>query len=450
VFTLSDITRIVSGRRLESVDHPVLGVTHDSRAVDPGDLFIALRGRRTDGHRYLKQAYRRGAVGALVSDPRAIPKGAINVVVVKDTLAALQQLGRAWRRKLDARFIAITGSNGKTTTKELVAHLLAETYDVFTAPGNYNTEIGTPLALLAMPEHAEVGVFEMGAEAPGDIRFLADLLTPDTALVTGVGPSHLEGFGTVRAVASEKWSLVRSLAGDRIAFVNADSAELRTLLSHGPASCVSVGMEHGTFRGRLVQSVPRLVVETKEPSLILDTPLLGRHNATNVLLAAAAAVHFHVPAETIASRIRNAPIPPHRLERIRTSFGWILDDTYNANPASGAAALEVLASLGSPADRRVFVFGDMLGLGDRSGAEHRKILDAAIQAEIDVVLPVGDRATGACRNVSHPSIVFCERDDVPRAIRTMAADRSTVVLIKGSHDLDMESIVAALQKPVEP
>jgi len=444
VFSLSEITRIVSGRRRAPLERPVLGFSHDSRAVQTGDLFVALRGQRTDGHRFLDQAYRRGAVGALVSDPSAVPHHAVNAIVVADPLHALQALAHAWRGRVRGHIFAITGSNGKTTTKLLLAHLLAGTWRVHAAAENYNTEIGLPLALLAMPEDTEVGVFELGAERPGDIRLLAEILDPTAALITGVGASHLAGFGTVEAVAEEKWSLVGSLPSDRVAFVNADVPALRTRAALRP-SCSTVGLAHGAFRGRIVQDVPRLVLATTDPSMTLDSPLLGGHNAVNVLLAAAGAMDIGLPPEQVESRLRTAPTPPHRLQRIDTPFGCVLDDTYNANPASTSAALSVLASLGTADTQRVFVFGDMLGLGAETDAAHRRIVGVAIQSGVDAILPVGDSATHACRAAGDPRIIIRERTEVVRVVRRMAAERSTIVLVKGSHGLAMGTLVDALR-----
>lgn len=419
-------------------------VTHDSRVVEPGDLFIAIRGTRADGHDFLDEAFRRGACGAIVSDPHRAPWGTSGVIAVEDTVRALQQLASVYRARLRAPLIAITGSYGKTTTRTLLAHLLRTSRRVHEAPENYNTEIGLPLALLSMPEDAEVGVFELGTLRSGEIAFLASILGPSAAVVTAVGPSHLGGFGSLDAIADEKWSLVRALDARGVAFVNADCPHLRARIRSAACAVTTVGLTTGDLRGRVESAVPTLTLRADEPPLRLETPLLGEQNATNVLLAAACALHFGVPPAEVERGARDVTPPDRRLRPRPFAHGVLLDDTYNANPASMTAALRVLASYGEPRSRRVFVFGDMLDLGDASDRFHREVAELAIALGIDLILPVGERAAAACGGLAACNPSLMSADDRAAALRTELAEERNVVLVKGSRALALDGLVDRL------
>jgi len=448
MYTVDEIARIGGGLLLRGARLAPRRVVHDSRSIREGDLFVALRGQCADGHSFLPEAFARGACGALISDPSAAPIDAPNLIVVNDPLEALQDLAAAWRRTLDATFVGVTGSNGKTTTRALLATLLrrsAEDCAIFSAPENYNTEVGLPLAVLAMPEEAAIGLFELGAERPGDIALLADILIPQVGIITSVGPSHLGQFGSVECVAEEKWTLIEKLPQDSTAFINADSSELRHLADKTPRHCVSVGIDYGTIRGHIEQDVPQLVVRVDSPPLQLVCPLLGLHNAPNLLLAAAVAHHLNVSPVEIEQRVGSFAPEPHRLQPIAASFGTILDDTYNANPASMAGAIRTLAQLGPPQTLSIFVFGEMRDLGPDGDRAHREILDLALELGIDAILPIGEQAVAACRLRRSEAILIVHPDDVASTARRLCLQASKGnVLIKGSRVLGLERVVDEL------
>jgi UDP-N-acetylmuramoyl-tripeptide--D-alanyl-D-alanine ligase len=302
MFPSSDIARIVAGRLLRESDEVPLRAIHDSRLVREGDLFVALVGERTDGHAFLAEAFARGACGALIADAGAIPRYGRNLIVVEDTRAALQGLAAAWRKGLPATFVGITGTCGKTTTKAILAHILERDLRVFSAPHNYNTEIGLPLALLAMPSNAQVGIFELGASAPREIAPLAALLAPKIAILTMVGHGHLSGFGSIETIAEEKWELVRALPSQGIAIINLDCPELSRLADGWTGEIISVGLQGGVVHGKIVGACPGLIIEVEDPPLRLETNLLGRHNATNILSAVACALELGLAKETIENR----------------------------------------------------------------------------------------------------------------------------------------------------
>jgi len=439
MFSLREIAEIVDGRLVGDPDLIPRRVIHDSRLAGEGDLFVALPGKQRDGHAFLADALGKGACGAIVS--RKVEGG--NLVVVSDTLAALQRLAGAWRDRLNGPIIAVTGSNGKTTTKDLLAHIIAGKTRAYSSPENYNTEIGLPLALLGMKEEDEIGIFELASQAPGEIPFLAGLLRPTGAVITGVGPSHLASFKTLEVVADEKWSLAQSLAKGSLIVVNGDSPHLR---ARTRAGVITVGLDHGEIRGRIIRETPRLIVEIDSPRLILDCPLLGAHNGTNLLLAAIAALRLGIPPETIAERTATFTPREHRLSPIKTAFGTILDDTYNANPSSTLAAIRVLHRFGNENSKRIFVFGEMLDLGEESASYHREVLAEALKLKIDLIFPVGDRPTEACRSMGTDRAVFCPLDELfLRLARELSRDEN-VVLVKGSRALRLERIVQDLMR----
>jgi UDP-N-acetylmuramoyl-tripeptide--D-alanyl-D-alanine ligase len=445
---IGDIAATLCATVLRSDDAMPNRVVHDSRLVQEGDLFVALRGAHADGHAFLDDAFGRGACGALVSDPSRVPANARNLIVVDDTLDALQQLASTWRRRLDGTIIGITGSNGKTTTRALLAHLLQSTANagaVYTAPKNYNTEVGLPLALLAMPITASIGLFELGTELPGDIATLADLLEPEIGLITSIGPSHLDGFGSIDAVAAEKWTLVERLPMDGLAILNADAPALRLRAPDAECRCVTAGLENGEIRGRVESNSPSVRLAVSDPPMQIDCPILGTHNATNLLLAAVAAHRLGVPPHAIEERAKSFEPVPHRLCLIGTSFGMLLDDTYNANPASTAGALRTLARLGEANAHRTFVFGEMRDLGPDTDRYHREALDLAIALGIDTIHPVGERAVAACRTHESSAIAFVEREALSSALRIPCSDgRQRVVLLKGSRSLELDRLVGEL------
>jgi len=448
VFSIGEIARILNGHLLKGREETPLRAIHDSRLVQKGDLFVALRGARTDGHAFLEEAFIRGACGALISETGAIPDSGRNLIVVEDTQVALSSLASAWRRELSATFVGITGTCGKTTTKAILAHLLEKNLRVFSAPHNYNTEIGLPLALLEMPPSAQIGIFELGTSAPGEIAPLAALLSPKIAILTMIGHGHLSGFGNVEAIAQEKWELVRALPTGESAIINLDSPELSRLANEWLGEIVSVGLQGGMVHGKIVGASPGIIIEVENPPLWLETNLLGRHNATNILSAVACALELGLAKETIENQMRTFVPFLHRLNLLPVPFGHILDDTYNANPDSTRAALFTLASLDLPTERRGFVFGNMLDLGEDSPRFHHEIIDLALRLGIGPIFPVGDLATeaarGAIEDAPTGTFVFSSQENLADSIRKTLRGKRNIILVKGSRDMDLDRLVTEL------
>ncbi len=452
MFSIREIGGIVGGRLAGDAAVVPSGFAVDSRRVVPGDLFFALPGARTDGHAFVGDAFARGACGVVVAESGHALAQSGAAIVVRDVRQALHDVARAWRARFSIPIVAITGSNGKTTTKTLLAHLAGGTFRVHAAPENYNTEIGLPLAVLAMPAATELGVFELGADRPGDIALLVCLLRPSVGIVTSVGPSHLEALLTTEGVADEKWDLVRNLPSGAAAYVNADSPELwaRAAAERRP-NLIRVGLARGDVRVRVLTAVPRLSIEIDDPPLHLETDLVGTANATNLLLAALSAHRLGVPATALEQRAATFRGVPHRMERRPARFGVVLDDTYNANPSSMSFALRTLAAFGTAASKRVAVIGDMLGLGESSALWHREIAGLALELGLDAVYPIGERAAEAFRAAGDPRVRLVDRERVAAdVIGYLAAETDAVVLVKGSHDVRLEEIVDDVLRAAPP
>ena len=447
MFPVEKIAQIVEGELLRWETATPKRAIHDSRLVEPGDLFVALPGQRSDGHTFLADAFDRGASAAIVSETAALPDHGRNLIRVPNPALALQQWAAAWRQSLDATIVAITGTNGKTTVRALLGHFLSAHTSAYASPHNYNTEIGLPIALLSMPSDTDIGVFELGAERPGDIALLASILQPHMGILTSVGPGHLDGFKTVSALTAEKWSLIEHLPADGTAVVNADVPRLPDLAATVRVPIVTAGLENGDVRGHVLQTVPSLKVKLANQDITLCSPLVGAHNAANLLLAAVAANALGMSWKEIADQAPSFEPISHRLAPIQASFGILLDDTYNANPASMSAALDVLTSSSIEPVRRVFVFGEMLGLGTASARYHQDIAQQALALSIDAILPVGDAAIAACQAVGAGSedtrIIVLPRHEIAGWIRSFSSP--LVVLVKGSRDLKLENLVDALQ-----
>ncbi|MCK5827547.1 UDP-N-acetylmuramoyl-tripeptide--D-alanyl-D-alanine ligase [Candidatus Bipolaricaulota bacterium] len=444
---MEKIAQIVEGELLRRESAIPGRAIHDSRLVQAGDVFVALSGLKSDGHRFLPDVFARGASAAIVSDVSNLPDNARNLILVDHPALALQQWSAAWRKSLNATIVAITGTNGKTTVRALLGHLLSAQGSVYVSPHNYNTEIGLPISLLSMPANTDIGVFELGAERPGDIAILAEILQPHIGILTSVGTGHLDGFKTVEAVASEKWSLIEHLPENGIAIINADVPRLLDLAATANVPVVTTGLNVGDLQGQVLQTIPSLKIQLADHDVTLACPLVGTHNANNLLLAAAAAHRLGISWHAITAQAASFKPIAHRLQPIPSSFGTILDDTYNANPASMMAALDVLASFGAVKSRRVFVFGTMSGLGTDSDRFHREIAQQALHHPIDTILPIGDAAISACRAVTMPAekarVVVLPRDEIKPWVIAGGSD-SMVVLVKGSRDLALENLVANL------
>ncbi len=442
--TLHEVARTVGGE-LHGDDAAFSGVSTDTRAIDPGQLFIALRGPRFDAHELLDAAAQAGAAGAVVmrETTSRLPQ-----VLVGDTRTALADLARDWRRRFRIPVIAVTGSNGKTTTKEMLAAILRTQGPVLATEGNLNNDIGVPLTLFRLADAHHHAVIEMGANRPDDIAGLVTIAEPTVALVTMVAPAHLEGFGDVEGVARAKGRIYSRLPPGGIAVVNADETWAdQWCATAGGARIVSFGVAPGAditasavVCGELGTGT-RFVLHIGKARRAVDLPFDGEHNVRNALAAAAVAHAVGVSIDDIGRGLAQAARVKGRLV-VKTARGGmrVIDDSYNANPASLAAAIALLAR--QPRERWL-VFGDMGELGAAAPAAHREVGELARRAGIERLFGVGPQARAAVDAFGAGGI-WCA--DAPAALVVLETldGAGATVLIKGSRYMQLERIVEGL------
>ncbi len=436
------------GARLLGADAAFAAVSTDTRSLQGGELFIALQGPRFDAHDFIATAAARGACAALVQRP---VESALPQVVVDDTRLALGRLAAAWREALAGPLVAVTGSWGKTTVKELLAAVLAARGPVLASPGNLNNAVGLPLSLLRLEERHRAAVVELGASAPGEIASLAALARPQVAVLTGAGAAHLEGFGSLEGVARAKGELLEALPEDGVAVLPADQPF--TPLWRGLAGrrrVLDFGLEAGAVRA--APDSVRVALEGPQPGtcFVLQTPegevpvrlrLLGAHQVRNALAAAAAALSLGVDLEAVRRGLEAVDPVPGRLQPRRGPRGaLVLDDSYNANPDSLAAALAVLAE--APG-RRLLALGDMLELGPEAVALHRKAGHQARAVGVERLHALGPLAREAAAAFGPGGHAHEDPGTLVRAL-LRELDAEAVVLVKGSRGAGMERVVQAL------
>jgi len=420
------------------------GVTTDSRAVNAGDLFVALRGERFDGNEYVEEAFRRGAAAALTSRHIA-PGTPLPQVVVADTRIALGRLAAHWRARFALPLVALTGSNGKTTVKEMISAVLAAHVGtragVLATEGNLNNDIGMPLTLLKLREAHRFAVIEMGMNHAGEIDYLTRIARPSIALVNNAQRAHVGILGSVEAIARAKGEIYAGLAPSGIALVNQDdafSAYWKGLNARRPTITFGLG-EGATVRA--VPSGPGITVTTPLGPFTVALQVRGEHNVRNALAACAAAVALEIPVEAMRSGLAAFGGVAGRQQRRRGPGGsLVIDDSYNANPESMKAAAQVLAE---ERGRKVLVMGDMGELGADAAAMHAEVGSFARAAGIDALMALGEASRHAVQAFGQGALHFDDVEALTRAARREAA-AGAAILVKGSRFMRMERIADAL------
>lgn len=433
---------------LHGDDHGFAGVSTDTRTLRAGELFFALQGPNFDGRDYLGTAKINGAAGAVV--PSLVDED-ISQIKVDDTRRALGRFGAAWRRDHDATVIGITGSNGKTTLKELVKACLAQQAPTLATHGNLNNDIGMPLMLARIEDQHQFAVFEMGANHSGEIAYLAELANPDVVVITNAAAAHLEGFGSVEGVARAKGEILQNAERPEIAILNADDAyfdywaslvdDLR-LISFGLGRSADVYADE--IEAGIKQSKFHLHLPGEDVAVCL--PLAGVHNVRNACAAAAVAHALGIAADQIKIALEGVSPIGGRLQALRGINGATLfDDSYNANPLSVKAAAEFLSQLSGEG---WLVLGDMKELGDDAAELHREVGEAAQKAGVDRLLALGDLSRFAVEGFGEHASWYGSIDALVEELSDALGD-SVNVLVKGSRSMHMERVVDAL-RDVEP
>ena len=418
----------------------IRGITIDSRKTRAGDLFVPIVGSRADGHDFIPQAIKAGAVAVMIErDISPLPSPTVGIRV-PDNIQELGALAQVWREMYAPRVVAITGSNGKTTTKNLVVAVLAKQYKVQGTESSYNSTIGLPLTLLRLGRDTEVMVLELGSNRPGEIAYLARLARPDVGLITNVSETHVAHLKDKEGVVREKEALFKALPPDGTAVVNIDDPAVARMET--PARRYTYGFNHpADFTGCYEEAASsgELAVGT---DLRIRLPHSGAHLAENALAAAAAGTHFEVPPEMIREAIEGFTPPPGRGEIFQIDGVTVIDDSYNANLASTLAGLETLLRL--PAEgRRIAVIGDMLELGRFSEEHHRRIGELAAARGIDLIFCYGPETRSTCCTALSAGLEahhFGDKSELSHTLaRTVAA--GDVVYVKGSRGMAMETVI---------
>lgn len=412
-------------------------VVTDSRHCTKGALFFALKGARFDGNSYARQALEAGCAYAIIDNPAYYVDE--RTVLVDDVLQALQQLAHRHRKAIGCPLIAVTGTNGKTTTKELLAAVLATKYNVLATEGNLNNQIGVPLTLLRLTIDHELAVVEMGASHPGDIKELAEIAAPNYGLITNVGCAHLEGFGSAEHILQTKGELydyLRRTHGK--IFIKQEDRQLQSIA--GGLEQITYGHTEAAFAwGEAVSCDPFLSFEWRQQGKIhtVDTHLVGRYNLDNVLAAVAVGRYFKIPAERISRAIAAYEPTNHRSEFRQTAHNRLVLDAYNANPTSMQLALENFAALAdSP---KAVILGDMKELGKESEALHRAVVEQVRAAGFDKVLLCGEIFSKVA--AGYPA--YPDEAALAEALRVEPLT-GYAVLVKGSHSMGLEKLAELL------
>lgn len=450
--TIAEVAKVIDAALIQGDPaRMVTAVVTDSRNAAGGDLFFALQGDRFDGHEFVSEAVARGAVGAVVSRTLPSLSAGAAVLMVPDVPAALGKLAGYVRKRSGVFLIGVTGSTGKTSTKDILSAILGARFRVLATRGNLNNEIGVPLTLLDICPGHEVAVVEMAMRAPGEIAALARITCPNAAVITNIGETHLERLGSIRAIANAKGEVLEFIPAEGFAVLHAESPFIHDQVGR----CKGRVLFFGTGGGAAVQLVNytpenegsrfRVAVEGAEEEYFLPVP--GYHNAINALAAIAVAREMGLCPDEIREGLRRVELSGMRLEIKRCGSLTVINDSYNASPASMRAALSVLQEV-ARGRRRVAVLGDMLELGERTGGAHREVGEAAA-GSADFVVAVGesakDIAAGAvAAGLPVDRVIACP--DAARAAEflTGMALSEAVVLVKASRGIHLETVVEAL------
>ncbi|GHI01331.1 UDP-N-acetylmuramoyl-tripeptide--D-alanyl-D-alanine ligase [Neobacillus kokaensis] len=435
-------------------DTPISGVTIDSRKIESGNIFIPFKGEHVDGHKYVEAAIASGAAAAFWQEDVPNPPKNLPIIIVEDCLAALQELARKYRQELNVKVVGITGSNGKTTTKDMTASLLSLKYKVQKTEGNFNNHIGLPLTVLSLSEDTEIAVLEMGMSGRGEIEFLTKLACPDAVVITNIGESHLLDLGSREAIAEAKLEILQGLKPGGLAVLHGDEPLLMERINQykGNIELQTFGRSDSNnlypIEITQLEQGNRFIVNAS--SQAFELPVLGTHNILNSLAAMLIARYFSIPFETMSDGLQAVKLTNMRMELVEGRHGEkIINDAYNASPTSMMAAIELVSNL-QGYERKILVLGDMLELGPEEEQYHRKIGTALNPKQIDLLFTYGELGThivnGAMKVLGENRVfAYLEKEELIKQLERHVND-DTLVLVKASRGMKLEEVVKALQK----
>jgi UDP-N-acetylmuramoyl-tripeptide--D-alanyl-D-alanine ligase len=451
--TLSQIAKFAGGAlQSEKANATVSQISTDSRTLQPGDLFVPLRGENFDGHRFVEQASERGAIGAMVKEnwKGAMPKN-FPLIRVADTLVAYQTLAANYRKSLPLKVIAITGSNGKTSTKDFVAATLTRRFRVTKTEGNFNNHVGLPQTMLAASSNDEIAVWEIGMNHPGEIAALAKLAAPDAAIITNVGLAHIEFMGSHDAIALEKGALAEAVGADGTVILNADDPFSQEIAGRTTAKVIFAGVENGTIRASEVTQSPtgcEFTILEGAHRCRAQLPVPGIHMVQNAMLAVAAGRAFGLSLEECAAGLASTPLTKARLQIKEINGIQFIDDSYNANPDSMKAALRTLIELDADG-RRIAVLGEMGELGKESDRGHREVGETAAALGVNELIAVGATGAAIARAAQKAGLEKSVSVNSPEEAAELLGEMASpgdLILVKGSRTARMERVLEAFAR----
>jgi len=452
--TLEEVARLSGGRLIKGNPATTVDRLHtDTRTLATGDCFVALTGDRFDGHAFVREVKSRGAVAALVSSTVIpdLPED-LGLVEVADTLEGLQRFAAAYRSLLPVKTIGVTGSSGKTSTKELIAAVLCTRFKTKATKGNLNNHIGVPLTLISLDEDDQYGVVEMGMNHPGEIAPLARMAAPEIGVISSIGPAHIEFFKDQAAIAAEKAELLAALPKTGLAILNSDDEWSRSAANRSNAPVIWVGSgSDSTWRAdelRIAADGLSFQLSHETESVMVKLPVINRIMVGNALLAAAVGHATGLTLEEIARGLESVQLPGARMQMVSVNGAWIMNDAYNANPASMKAALIALKEFPG-ASRRLAVLGSMGELGQHAVELHRAVGEFAATQNVETIIAVGPHAeayaAGALAGGMNPQQIVNSLDasEATAALKSIMRE-GDIVLVKGSHFMGLEGLVAAI------
>jgi len=452
---LREIIEATGGRLLQGdPNHPVSGVGIDSRIIKPGELFISLKGKRFDGHQFIPEVLEKGVRAFITEQEGCCPEGA-HVILVEDTSKALKDLASYYRRKFDIPIIAVTGSTGKTTTKDMIHSVLSTRFKVLKTEGNYNNEVGLPLTIFNLsPEH-QIAVLEMGMSGFGEIKRLVEIAEPCVGVITNIGLSHIEKLGSRENILKAKLEIFSRFRPEYLGILNGDNDLLKSIRGTLPFQVEYFGLsdENDLVAYDIVHKGERGLsykMKIGDESHSIDLQVPGKHNVYNSLAAIAVGRHFGLSMEQIRNGLYAFQSGKMRMHIIHTGDGFtIIDDVYNASPDSMKAALATLRDF--PGKRRIAVLGDMLELGEYAEEGHREVGRAVVDNGIDVLITKGEASRFIGRQamelgMSKEAVFHFETNDDVIKMLEIFVSRNDTILVKGSRGMKMEEVVSFLQE----
>ena len=434
-------SRIVNNVTNEILLNPVTGITTDSRDCEPGDLYIALLGERFNGHHYLSEVDAINASAVLISEPSTNQELKVQQIIVEDTRKTLGMIASKWRDNFDLPVIAITGSNGKTSTKELLYHVLKNNYNVHATEGNYNTSIGVPLSLLTINKDHNISIVEMGANQSGDIKYLCEIANPTHGLITNISSAHLEGFQSIEKITETKGALFHHLK-DGTSFVNYADNRVKSINHSGERITYGLNAEcdypadiHHDKDGSIVLTIDAKEIITKSKNLSF---------AKNIIAVCAVCTTLGIDWKILQEKILTFNPPKGRCKVLTFDSITVIDDTYNANLDSCIAAIDYLMAFSGPG-RNILVLGDMLELGDASVKQHERLGSKCSDAKVDAVFTLGIETSSTQSSINGISINlhYSDSDELIKSLKSHLKDNDKI-LFKGSRGMKMEKIISGV------